>query len=54
MNYLKKAFCFILALIMSLSLAVTAFAAGSTIDTSKTASLNVYKYDLTRAEADGV
>ena len=54
MKFLKKALCLVLALTLALSLAVTAFAAGSTIDTSKTASLNVYKYDLTRAEADGV
>lgn len=53
-KFLKKAVCLILALTVALSLAVTAFADGSTIDTSKTASLNIYKYDLTRAEADGV
>ena len=54
MKFLKKALCLMMALVLALSLAATAFAAGATIDTSKTASLNIYKYDLTRAEADGV
>ena len=53
MKFLKKLLCLVLALTMALSLSVAAFAAGDTIDTSKSASLNIYKYDLTRAEADG-
>ena len=51
---MKKTLCLILAIIMALSLSVTAFAAGNdTIDTSRTASMNIYKYDITSAEKDG-
>ena len=50
----KKILSLALALILALSLSVTAFAANDTIDTSKTASMNIYKYDLTRAAADKV
>ena len=53
MKFLKKVLCLILALTMALSMSVAAFAAGDTIDPSQTASLNIYKYDLTRAEAEG-
>ena len=54
MKFAKKAFCLILALVMALSLSVTAFAMGEvTIDTSRTGSLNIYKYDITQAEAAG-
>ena len=53
MKHLKKVLCLILALTMALSLSMTAFAAGDTIDPGQTASLNIYKYDLTRAEAEG-
>ena len=54
MKFIKKALCLILVLVLALSLSVSAYAAGSTIDQGQTASLDIYKYDLTRAEQDGV
>ena len=54
MKSIKKILSLALALMLALSLSVTAFAANDTIDTSKTASMNIYKYDLTRAAADKV
>lgn len=45
-----------MALVMILALGTTAFAADvgtATIDTTKKASLNIYKYDLTNAESEG-
>lgn len=54
MKTIKKSICLILAIILALSLSVTAFAAGNaTIDASRTASMNIYKYDITSAEKDG-
>ena len=54
MKAMKKTVSLILAVILALSLCVFGYAApGPTIDTSKTASLNIYKYDLTSAEAAG-
>lgn len=46
----------LLAALMAIGLMTTAFAAtdsAPTIDTSKKASLNIYKYDITTASADG-
>ena len=57
MGKIKKALALVLALAVICCLPIGASAAGvedATIDYTKTASLNVYKYDLTRALADGV
>lgn len=57
MKNLKRVAAFVLALVVVMSCCVGAFAAdvaNATIDTTKTASLTVYKYDLTNAEKDGV
>ena len=54
---MKKMFAIILALVMCLSCVPAAFAAevaDATIDTSRTGSMTIYKYDLTNAEKDGV
>lgn len=56
MGNIKKALALALALALICCLPVGASAAGvedATIDYNKTASLDVYKYDLTRALADG-
>lgn len=56
MKKTNRIFALLMAAIMSLSMISTAFAADvktATIDTSKKASLELYKYDLTRAEQDG-
>ena len=54
---MKKLFALLLAILVVSSFSITAFAAPAdeaTIDTSRTASLDIYKYDLTNAEKDGV
>lgn len=43
----------LLAALMAIGLMTTAFAAEPTINTGKRASLNIYKYDITTASADG-
>ena len=56
MGNIKKALALVLALSLICCLPVGASAAGvedATIDYNKTASLDVYKYDLTQAVADG-
>lgn len=56
MKKMNRFFTLLMAAIMTLSLISTAFAADvatATIDTTKKASLELYKYDLTRAEQDG-
>ena len=53
MKYMKTLICLVIVLALSLSLSVTGYAAGATIDTSKTGSMDIYKYDLTSAEAAG-
>lgn len=57
MKYLKKLFSLCLVLALCLSLASVAFAAtasAATIDTSRTASLDLYKYDFTAANEAGL
>ena len=57
MKNLKKAIALCLALILCLTVPVGVSAAtveDATIDTSRTGSLTIYKYDLTNAEKDGV
>ena len=57
MNKLKKALALILALTVICALPITASAAPvdeATIDTSRTGNLDLYKYDLTSAEKDGI
>lgn len=54
---MKKIFSILLALVMIFTVSVTAFAAPvaeATIDMDKTGSIDIYKYDLTNAEKDGV
>ena len=54
---MKKIFALLLAILVVSSFSITAFAAPvdeATIDTSRTGSLDIYKYDLTNAEKDGV
>lgn len=51
---MKKVISMLVAVIMLLALALPAFAAGVTIDTSKTGSLSIYKYDMTTATGNGV
>ncbi len=57
MKNLRRILSFCLCLLLTLTCAVTAFAAESTdaiIDETKTASLTIYKYDFTSAIKDGV
>ena len=57
MKNLKKAFALLLALVLCLSVPVGVSAAtveDATIDTTRTGSMTIYKYDLTNAEKDGV
>ena len=54
---MKKIFALLLAILVVSSFSITAFAAPvdeATIDTSRTGTLDIYKYDLTNAEKDGV
>ena len=54
---MKKIFALLLAILVVSSFSITAFAAPvdeATIDTSRSGSLDIYKYDLTNAEKDGV
>ena len=53
MKKIHRVFAMLMAAIMALSLITTAFAE-PTIDASKKASLSIYKYDITKASADGV
>ena len=52
MKKTKRLWALFLAVVMALGLITTAFAA-PTIDSSKKASLSLYKYDITAASADG-
>ena len=51
---MKKLLALLLTLCVLCSLALPAFAAGDTIDTSKTGSLTLYKYDMTSATGAGL
>ena len=54
---MKKIFSLLLALVMACSLSVSAFAAPVdevTIDTTRTGNIDLWKYDLTNAEKDGI
>lgn len=51
MRYIHRIVALLLAALMAVGLMTTAFAA-STIDSTKKASLNIYKYDLTSATAE--
>ena len=52
MKKIHRVLAMLMAAIMALSLITTAFAE-PTIDTSKKASLSIYKYDITKASAEG-
>lgn len=51
---MKKTLSLLVVFVMLLALTLPAFAAGVTIDTGKTGSLTMYKYDLTTATGNGV
>ena len=53
MKKIHRVLALLMAALMALSLITTAFAE-PTIDTSKKASLSIYKYDITKASEDGV
>ena len=56
-NKMRRILCACLAILICLSFAGTAMAApveDATIDTTKTGSFTIFKYDLTNAEKDGV
>lgn len=53
MKKFKKVFALMLALACIFSLSITAFADDATIDYTKPASLNIYKYDMNSAAEDG-
>ena len=54
MKKIHRVLALLLAALMAIGLMTTAFAAEPTIDTTKKASLSIYKYDITKASADGV
>ena len=54
---MKKIISLLLAVLMVCSITIPAWAAPveeAIIDTTRTGSINIYKYDLTNAEKDGV
>ena len=53
MKKIHRVLPLLMAALMALGLMTTAFAAEPTIDTSKKASLSIYKYDITTASAEG-
>ena len=53
MKKIHRVLAMLMAVVMALSLITTAFAE-PTIDPGKKASLSIYKYDITKASADGV
>ena len=53
MKKIHRLLAMLMAVVMALSLITTAFAE-PTIDPGKKASLSIYKYDITKASADGV
>ena len=54
MKKIHRVLALLMAALMAFGLMTTAFAAEPTIDASKKASLSIYKYDITKASADGV
>ncbi len=54
MKKIHRVLALLMAALMAIGLMTTAFAAEPTIDTSKKASLSIYKYDITKASEDGV
>ena len=54
MKKIHSVLALLMAALMAIGLMTTAFAAEPTIDTSKKASLSIYKYDITAASKDGV
>ena len=54
MKKIHRVLALLLAVLMVFGLMTTAFAAEPTIDPAKKASLSIYKYDITKASADGV
>ena len=54
MKKIHRVLALLMAALMAFALMTTAFAAEPTIDTSKKASLSIYKYDITKASEDGV
>ena len=54
MKKIHRVLTLLMAALMAIGLMTTAFAAEPTIDPAKKASLNIYKYDITQASADGV
>ena len=54
MKKIRRVLALLMAALMAFGLMTTAFAAEPTIDTSKKASLSIYKYDITKANEDGV
>ena len=53
MKKIHRVLALLMAALMAVGLMTTAFAAEPTIDASKKASLSIYKYDITKASADG-
>ena len=53
MKKIHRVVALLLAALMAIGLMTTAFAVEPTIDPTKKASLNIYKYDITKASADG-
>ena len=54
MKKIHRVLALLMAALMAFGLMTTAFAAEPTIDPAKKASLSIYKYDITKASADGV
>ena len=54
MKKIHRVLALLTAALMAFGLMTTAFAAEPTIDPAKKASLSIYKYDITKASADGV
>ena len=52
MKNIHRVLALLLAALMAIGLMTTAFAAEPTIDTTKKASLSIYKYDITKASKD--
>ena len=53
MKNIHRVLALLLAALMAIGLMTTAFAAEPTIDTTKKASMSIYKYDITTASAEG-